>query len=181
MKKTTIGRKTPKNYLNNKDLLAEVIKSKKQGKMTDKMAIMLQLLCARFGKKGSYCNYSFNDDMQAYAMYMLVKTWDSFDPKKSKNPFAFFTECIYHSFVQYLNLEKKQRDIRDSVLVNNGLMPSNTFVNNYEEDARQHHEDLHIVEDEQDFHYISAQARQLNKTIIDNIQDQEQQDESPKN
>lgn len=120
------------NYLNNKDLLAEVITSKKQKKMTNKLAHMLQTLAAKYAKKGNFANYTYNDDMQAYAMLMLVKTWDSFDPKKSSNPFAFFTQCIKNSFIQYLNQERRQRDIRDVMLVDNGLSPSYTYQADYE-------------------------------------------------
>ena len=117
----------PKNYLNNKDLLAQVITSKEQGQMTDRLAHMLQTLCARYGKKGNFANYTYNEDMQAYAMMMLVRTWNSFKPEKSNNPFAFFTQCIKNSFIQFLNQEKKQRNIRDSLLVDSGLAPSLTY------------------------------------------------------
>lgn len=115
------------NYLNNKDLLAEVIKSKEEGEMSKKLAHMLTLLCARYAKKPNYANYSYNEDMQAYAMLSLVKTWYKFNPEKSDNPFAFYTQCIYHSFIQYLNLEKKQRDIRDMTLIEQGKNPSYTY------------------------------------------------------
>lgn len=125
MTATPIKKKT--NYLNNKDLMAEVIKSKEQGKMTNKLAHMLQTLAARYGKKGNFANYSYNEDMQAYAMLMLVRTWSSFDPEKSSNPFAFFTQCIKNSFIQFLNQEKRQRDIRDAQLVDNGLSPSYSY------------------------------------------------------
>ena len=81
--------------------------------MSNDLAKMLQLLTSRYAKKGNFANYTYNDDMQSYAMLMLVKTWNSFDPAKSSNPFAFFTQCIKNSFIQYLNYEKRQRDIRD--------------------------------------------------------------------
>lgn len=154
------------NYLNNKDLLIEVHASKKQKAMTNKLAHMLQTLAARYAKKGNFANYTYNDDMQAYAMLMLVKTWDSFDPKKSSNPFAFFTQCIKNSFIQYLNQERRQRDIRDVMLVDNGLSPSYTYQADHEakQKAQQEidHHDQHIddgrdhsplekVEGEEDF------------------------------
>ena len=95
--------------------------------MTDRLAHMLQTLAARYGRRGNFANYTYNDDMQAYAMMMLVRTWNRFDPAKSNNPFAFFTQCIKNSFIQFLNQERRQRDIRDSMLVDNGLDPSYTF------------------------------------------------------
>jgi len=115
------------NYLNNKDLLAEVKKSKLNGKMTPKLANMLTLLCTRYSKRANFVNYTYNDDMQAYAMLMLVRTWNSFDPAKSDNPFAFFTQCIKHSFIQFLNQEKRQRNIRDLLMIDQGLTPSHGF------------------------------------------------------
>jgi hypothetical protein len=129
--------KRPVKYLNNKDLLAEVVKSKqltaKLGRnfMTNELAKMLQLLCARYAKKGNFANYTYNEDMQGYAMVMLVKTWNSFDPAKSSNPFAFFTQCIKNSFIQNLNMEKRQRDIKDATLVDHGLSPSYNYQYEY--------------------------------------------------
>lgn len=120
-------KKKKTNYLNNKDLLAEVLKSKEQGQMTDKLAHMLQTLCKRYASRGNFANYTYNEDMQAYAMMMLVRTWNSFNPEKSNNPFAFFTQCVKHSFVQYLNQEKRQRVVKDELLVENGLNPSYNY------------------------------------------------------
>lgn len=122
------AQKKPGLYLNNKDLLSEVIKSKQQQKMTDKFARMLMLLTSRYAKKGNFSGYTYNEDMQGYALMMLVRTWDSFDPSKSENPFAFYTQCIKNSFTQFLNQERKQRDIRDSLLVDNGMSPSYSYT-----------------------------------------------------
>lgn len=140
------------SYLTNKQLLPEVKLCKEQGKMSDKLAMMLQLLCARYAKKANWVNYTYNEDMQAYAMLMLVRTWNSFNPEKSSNPFAFFTQCIKHSFIQFLNQEKKHRNIRDLLLVDQGMNPSYGFSDDG---------DAHIVEDEEDFHANKRVAEQL--------------------
>lgn len=123
--------KRPVKYLNNKDLLAQVILSKTNGKMTNELAKMLQLLTMRYGKKGNWNGYTYNDDMQSYAMLMIVKTWQGFDPAKSSNPFAWFTQCIKNSFIQFLNSEKRQRDIRDEILVDSGMNPSFNYQYEY--------------------------------------------------
>lgn len=135
-----------KNYINNKDLLAETIKSLEQGRMTDTLAKMLTMLCARLGTKGNFVNYTYNDDMQGYAMLMLVRTWKSFKPEKSNNPFAFYTQCIKNSFIQYLNQEKRQRNLRDALLVDNGLNPSHTYqLENSNYDESDQHGETHQV------------------------------------
>ena len=140
-------------YLTNKELLPAVRDSKELGKMSPRLAMMLQLLCSKYATKGSFVNYSYNEDMQAYAMLMLVRTWNSFDLNKSNNPFAFFTQCIKNSFIQYLNQEKRQRTIRDLLLVDQGLNPSFGFDDNAS--------DQHIVEDEQDYYYHKEVAQGL--------------------
>lgn len=131
--KEIIPNKRPVKYLNNRDLLAQVVASKARMSMTNDLAKMLQLLTSRYAKKGNFANYTYNDDMQSYAMLMLVKTWNSFDPAKSSNPFAFFTQCIKNSFIQYLNYEKRQRDIKDEVLIDKGMNPSFGYAYDLEE------------------------------------------------
>lgn len=84
-------------------------------------------VCRR-GKYIYVTGNTYNEDMQGYAMMMLVRTWNSFNPEKSNNPFAFFTQCIKHSFIQYLNQEKRQRNIRDLLLVDQGMTPSFNFT-----------------------------------------------------
>lgn len=94
-------------------------------------------VCRR-GKYIYVTGNSYNEDMQGYAMMMLVRTWKSFDPEKSQNPFAFFTQCIKNSFIQLLNQEKKQRSLRDTMLVSSGLCPSHTFTNDYNDNVTGH-------------------------------------------
>lgn len=141
-------------YLTNKEMLAELKRCKKKGQMSDILARMLQLLCSRYAKKGNFINYSYNEDMQGYAMMMLVRTWNSFDPDKSSNPFAFFTQCIKNSFIQYLNHEKRQRDVRDLMLIDQGLNPSYGYEDGHEKGG---------IQDEGEFDTIRATAEHVTK------------------
>jgi hypothetical protein len=65
--------------------------------------------------------------MVSFALVNLIANWHKFDPTKSDNPFAFYTTACYRSFLQYLADEKKQRDIRDTLLVDAGANPSFSF------------------------------------------------------
>jgi hypothetical protein len=146
-------------YLNNKELLKAVIESKEQKKMTDKLARMLMLLCAKYAKKGNWVNYTYNSDMQGWALMMLCRTWDGFDPEKGSNPFAFFTQCICNSFIQFENKEKRQRNVRDLLLVKQGLNPSYTFQDECTSDQ-------HFVDDEQDYYYHKETATAIQQQYI---------------
>lgn len=136
--------KKPKPYLNNRDLLAEFNKSIEQDKMTEKFAHMLLMIANRLLTKPNFANYSYKEDLAAYAMYMLVRQWRGFKPEITTNAFAFYTQCIKNAFYQYLNKETKQRNIRDALLIDIGLEPSSTYTNNYE-DAR--NEDMPTQDD----------------------------------
>jgi len=145
--KSTITRTKPtprvrkKKYLNNADLLIQIALSRekantidkngtlidKNGKMTDILAHMLMTLCAKYAMQGKYRNYSFCNDMQSFAMLTLVKNWHKFNIEYGENPFAFYTQCVKRSFKQFLNTEKKQRDVRDAMLIRNGMNPSHSY------------------------------------------------------
>ena len=124
-----------KKYLNNADLLKQLALSREQDKMTDELAKMLTMLCARYAKHPDYSNiFSYDEDMKSFAMLTGVKVWRSFNPEKSNNPFAYFTQIFRHAFYQYLNHETKQRVIKDEILVNIGELPSYTYMENFAEE-----------------------------------------------
>ena len=41
---------------------------------------------------------------------------DNFNPEKSKNPFAYFTQIIYYAFIRRIQKEKKQVIIKQKLL-----------------------------------------------------------------
>jgi DNA-directed RNA polymerase specialized sigma24 family protein len=50
---------------------------------------------------------SIREDMIQDAVYFCVKYIDSFNPEKSKNAFAYFTQVVYHAFRQRIERERK--------------------------------------------------------------------------
>lgn len=83
------------------------------------------LLVDRYSRSPKFNRYSFREDMKSEAIINLAcNAALKFNPEKSSNPFAFYTTVIHHSFLQFLNAEKKQRNIRDMLLVEAGENPS---------------------------------------------------------
>jgi len=134
MAEKKIKKPRKKNFVNNGDLLAETILSQETNKMTDKLAAMLVNMTQRYtsSSKGHFLNYSYLEDMRAYALVNLVTAWAKFNTDKSKNAFAFYTQCIHNSYLQFLKQEKKHRNIRDEMLLEQGLNPSHTFIEDYQ-------------------------------------------------
>lgn len=125
--------KKKKNYLNNKDMLREWQESADQDAMTDTFANMIMLLTKRYSSKVRFnvCD-TFRDDMESFALMTVTKVWRSFNPKKSNNPFAYFTQVIKRAFYQYQNMERKQRDISNELLIDQGQSPSHAYMVEYE-------------------------------------------------
>jgi hypothetical protein len=151
--------KRKKNYINNKDLLRELELSNQQGKMTNELTKMLMLLTRRFAMKGRFSNYTYNEDMQAFALLTIVKVWRGFNAEKYSNPFAYFTQTIKHAFFQYDNLERKQRDIRDEILISNGESPSFSYLDrNGHDDFDSHLSSNESVHDVTDYDKFSSSS-----------------------
>ncbi len=119
---------TKGHYVTNAQLLAEIKACKENGnKLSSTLARYLNMIAERYSYTRSFGSYSYREDMVSFAVVNLVANWHKFDPAKSDNPFAFYTTAVYRSFLQYLADEKKQRDIRDELLVDAGANPSFSF------------------------------------------------------
>lgn len=116
------------HYVTNAQLLEAIAADKANGKkLSPKLAKYLFMIAERYSFSSSFGGYSFREDMVSFAVVNLCANWHKFDPEKSDNPFAFYTTAAYRSFLQYLADEKKQRDIRDQMLVEAGANPSFSF------------------------------------------------------
>ena len=91
-----------KNYLNNKDLYAEMVISKDQDKLTPKAEKMLMLLAERAINRMKYLNEDDRDDCLQFAMLDLLKYWRNFNPKYP-NAFAYFTEIAKRGYAKGWN------------------------------------------------------------------------------
>ena len=116
------------HYVTNAQLLPEIKACKENGgKLSSTLAKYLNMIAERYSYSPSFGGYSFREDMVSFAVVNLVANWYKFDPAKSDNPFAFYTTACYRSFLQYLADEKKQRNIRDELLIDAGANPSFSF------------------------------------------------------
>ena len=59
--------------------------------------------------KSNFINYTFKDDMISDGIENCLTAADKFDPTKSTNPFAYYTQIVYFAFVRRIQKEKKQQ------------------------------------------------------------------------
>ena len=69
----------------------------------------------------NFVNYMFKDDMICDGIENCLQYIDNFDPEKSKNPFAYFTQITYFAFLRRIQREKKQLDIKTRILEKSGF------------------------------------------------------------
>lgn len=131
--KKKVTKKKTKNYLNNKDMLHQWQLSFDQDEINDTFANMIMLLTKRYSSKVRFnvCD-TFRDDMESFALMTVSKVWRSFNPEKSNNPFAYFTQVIKRAFYQFQNSERRQRDISNELLLEDGQSPSHAYMVEYE-------------------------------------------------
>ena len=58
--------------------------------------------------KANFIGYSYRDEMVGDAIENCLAVVNNFDPAKSKNPFAYFTQITFYAFVRRIQKEKKQ-------------------------------------------------------------------------
>jgi len=98
--------------------------NKERGQITNRLGAMFLKLCERYSLRSNWRGYSYVDEMRGQALIQLTQIALQFDEGKSQNPFAYYTAAVTNSFTRVLNVEKRQRDIRDDMLCDSGQMPS---------------------------------------------------------
>lgn len=71
--------------------------------------------------KPNFVNYMFREDMISDGIENCVQYIHNFDPEKSKNPFAYFTQIIHYAFLRRIQKEKKQLDIKTKIIERSGF------------------------------------------------------------
>jgi len=128
------------HYVNNEKFLEEmknfremVIKSKeiegKRPRVPEYIGECIFKIASRLARKPNFTSYTFKDDMISDAVENCLLYIDNFDPEKSSNPFAYFTQIIYYAFLRRIQKEKKhlyvryksmENEIIKSLVQNNG-------------------------------------------------------------
>lgn len=98
--------------------------STEHGSITSKLAKMFILMVNKYGQRGNWRGYTYLDEMKGQALLQLSQMGLQFDEYKSDNPFSYYTASVSNSFTRVFNLEKKNQDLRDDLLIDSGASPS---------------------------------------------------------
>ena len=111
------------DYVDNKQFFAAMLEYKKSVKdaeecdgvrpiMPNYVAECIMKIATHLSHKPNFVNYTFREDMISDGIENCLQYVDNFDPAKSNNPFAYFTQIIYFAFIRRIQKEKKQLYIK---------------------------------------------------------------------
>lgn len=111
------------HYINNKEFLAALIEYQKDIReaeeqnlpkpyVTEYIATCFLQIAQRLSYRPNFINYTYKDDMISDGLENCLAYMHNFNPDKSDNPFAYFTQIIYYAFLRRIQKEKKQQYIK---------------------------------------------------------------------
>jgi len=125
-------RKRSEHYVNNKEFLAALIKYREdkeiaeiQGKPKPPIPRYIGECFLKIANhlsfKPNFVNYMFKEDMISDGIENCVQYIHNFNPEKSQNPFAYFTQIIHYAFLRRIQREKRQLEIKNKILERSGF------------------------------------------------------------
>lgn len=107
-----------KHYVNNKDFYEaiiayrEVLKGDPQARVPNYIGECILKICNRLSTNGNFIGYSFRDEMIADGIENCIYAVPLFNPEKTNNPFAYFTQIAWNAFLRRIAREKKEQYVK---------------------------------------------------------------------
>ena len=126
-----MARKRSEHYVNNKEFLYAIVAYKQDIKDAEAAGQPKPVIPRYIGEcflkiathlsyKPNFVNYMFKDDMVCDGIENCVQYINNFNPEKSTNPFAYFTQIIHYAFLRRIQKEKRQLDIKQKIIEKSG-------------------------------------------------------------
>ena len=125
-------KKTNQHYVDNQKFLAAIvnyrdrvqlaeIRNKKKPRIDEYIGDCFLKIATHLSYRPNFINYMYKEDMISDGVENCVQYIDNFDPAKSRNPFAYFTQIVYYAFLRRIAKEKRQMDIKDKIIEKSGF------------------------------------------------------------
>ena len=127
-----MAKKKSVHYVDNKKFLEAMVvykekvekakeKNRKKPDVTNYIGECVLKIANHLSYRPNFINYTFRDDMISDGIENCLQYMDNFNPEKSNNPFAYFTQIIYYAFVRRIQKEKKQMQVKQKMIANAGV------------------------------------------------------------
>lgn len=132
------SKKSNKNYINNQDFIAELVKYKEacafakenslpKPKIPNRIGECFMQLAEGLARRPNFFGYSYKDEMISDGLENCLMYFENFDPEKKNkrgyvNAFGYFTQILWFCFVRRIQKEKKQQYIKYKATENFGIL-----------------------------------------------------------
>ena len=117
------------HYVNNKEFLKAMIEWRErcaeaenigepQPPVTNYIGECFLKIATHLSYRPNFINYTYRDEMISDGIENCLQYVKNFNPEKSQNPFAYFTQIIYYAFLRRITKEKKQTHVRNKIIEN---------------------------------------------------------------
>ena len=124
-----MARQKGEHYVDNRKLFESMIEFKEKcrlAKESDKerppvsnyIGECFLKIATHLSYKHNFINYTYREDMISDGIENCLQYVENFNPEKSKNPFAYFTQIIYYAFLRRIAKEKKQTHVKNKMIEN---------------------------------------------------------------
>ncbi|AIX38115.1 late transcription sigma factor [Synechococcus phage S-MbCM6] len=124
-------KKQKQHYVDNKEFLAAIINYREKKEIAEIRGLpkprvdnyiggCFLKIATHLSYRPNFINYMYKDDMICDGIENCIQYIDNFDPEKSRNPFAYFTQIVYYAFLRRIQKEKRQMEIKDKILEKSG-------------------------------------------------------------
>ena len=122
-----MARKKSVHYVDNKEFLRAMIEwrdkcleAEVQGEITPPVTNYIGecffKIANHLSFRPNFINYTYRDEMISDGIENCLQYVKNFNPEKSKNPFAYFTQIIYYAFLRRIAKEKKQSHVKNKII-----------------------------------------------------------------
>lgn len=127
--------KRKNNYINNKTLyeaMCEYDRLSKQAEERGKerpqvskyIGESILLICNNLAKKPNFSGYTYKQEMISDGIMDCIAAVKNFNPERTNNPFAYFTQIAWNAFLRRIHKEKKQVYIKHKNFENSVILGS---------------------------------------------------------
>lgn len=156
------------HYVNNADFLAALVVMRTKRLEAEEKGLPKPIVSNYIGDcilkiathlsyKPNFINYSYREEMISDGIENCLQYIDNFDPTKSNNPFAYFTQIIYYAFLRRIAKEKKQTYIKGKLIQD---MPFEAFEVQEGDDAEYHNAYLDFMQQNHTFDDFIARKKE---------------------
>ena len=122
-------KKKKPHYVNNKEFLQAMVEwkakcreaekaGKQQPPITNYIGECFLKIANHLSYRPNFINYTYRDEMISDGIENCLQYVHNFNPDKSNNPFAYFTQIIYYAFLRRIQKEKKQSHVKNKLIEN---------------------------------------------------------------